>query len=322
MYDSKLNTVFESQPSASENEALRVISLDTATTTSIGNLVAEVREECPSQIQSRYLSRLEARAAELPAWFCEVFWRYPSPLLVRGVPTYDDIEDSKILLLALGEAIGRCVGYSEYNQSYITDIRPTPFSSELSSGTELLSMHNDLSFASDNCRPAALVLVPHIAQGNVPRTLLARADDIASRLSEEDVEILSRHEFEIRAGGKLRWPCEQIRRLSVLDFDAQGRRQIRMSFGNIKPVPGMKEADRQRASEALARLDRIALDLGRANGHVLRKGEALFISNDYVLHGRDVFEDPTSKRMLLRSYVITRETALRLNGNTMLSLQN
>ncbi|MFM0047364.1 TauD/TfdA family dioxygenase [Paraburkholderia sediminicola] len=300
---------------------LRKINFSDNESGKLKSLVTKVHEDCPSQIQSRYLSRLEAYEDQFPIRLTDIFWEDPRPLLLTNLPTFSDVEGSKILVLSIGEAIGKCAGYSEYNQSYITDIRPSTLSNESSSGTELLTMHNDLTFASDHCRPSALALVAHTAEGNVPKTLLADAVEIASLLSSAELNLLQQNIYEIRAGGKLRWPCEQVRRISVLEHDASGRLRIHMSFNNICPISGLDETTTHQANDALKRVTEIALEVGRAKGHVVKKGQALLIPNDYVLHGRDVFEDENFERLLFRSYVITREMARRQNGNTMISLR-
>ncbi len=301
--------------------SLRTIDLSDDESDKLRSLVIRVHEDCPGQIQSRYISRLEAYADQFPIRLSDTFWANPEPLLLKNVPFFSDVERSKILVLSIGEAIGKCAGYSEYNQSYITDIRPTPFSKESSSGTDLLSMHNDLTFASDDCRPAALALVAHIAKGNVPKTLLAPADEIESLLSDDERAILYEDIFEIRSGGKLRWPCEQVRRIGIFNHDPAGRLRIRMSFDNIRPISDLDESQTRRATAALKRVTEIALEIGRRKGHVIEQGQALLIPNDYALHGRDIFEDPNSERLLFRSYIIKKETAHRQNGNTMLSLR-
>jgi hypothetical protein len=303
------------------NVALIKIDLSENESKKLKLLVTRVHEDCPGQIQSRYISRLEEYRNQFPVRLIDMFWGNSRPLLLTNLPIFSDVEKSKILVLSIGEAIGKCAGYSEYNQSYITDIRPTPLSSESSSGRELLTMHNDLSFAADHCRPAALVLVTHTAEGTVPKTLLAEAAEIASLLSPEEFNLLQQNIYEIRAGDKLRWPCEQVRTISVLDHDASGRLRIRMSFNNICPISALDETTSHQAKTALKRVAEIALEVGRSNGHIMKKGQALLIPNDYVLHGRDAFVNENTERLLFRSYVITQEMAHRQNGNTMISLR-
>ncbi|KDA94317.1 hypothetical protein SB912_18745 [Pantoea sp. SIMBA_072] len=106
-------------------------------------LVENIHVECPGQTQKRYFSRIRFHKVkgEFEIFFPEIV--HQKPFLIRNIPLFDDIERSKILLFLIGETVGRCVACSEYNQSYITDIRPTPTSAELSSGTELLSMHTE-----------------------------------------------------------------------------------------------------------------------------------------------------------------------------------
>ena len=296
-------------------------TLSSSEYTILEELVRKIRSECPGQIQSRYISRIVAYQNELPKRIYEHFWSKKKPIIVSNLPQFEDIEDSKILLLILGETIGKCVAFSEYNQSYITDIQPTPLSAEASSGTDVLGMHNDLAFATDICRPAALVLVPHIADGTVPKTLIATAESVISSLSPDVVDLLQQDIFEIRSGSKLRWPCEQVRRISVIDKDAEGRPRVRLNFDNIRPITKLDEEQSARAQEALTTIAQEALRIGRLGGHRILKGEALFIPNDYCLHGRDTFENPECKRLLLRSYVLTQDMVDQQHGNTMLSLR-
>ncbi|MEI4925964.1 hypothetical protein Q8G50_25785, partial [Klebsiella pneumoniae] len=108
-------------------------------------MVRDIHSECPGQIQSRYLSRIKEIKDKITNSRIVKKFNFHEPLLISNLPEFENIELSKILLLTLGESIGRCVAYSDYNQSYVTDIRPTLTSRELSSSSELLTMHNDLS---------------------------------------------------------------------------------------------------------------------------------------------------------------------------------
>lgn len=284
-------------------------------------IVETIRAETPGQIQSRYIARINVHRGDLLSEIKERFRTDKKPILLSNLPKFSDIEDTKILLLLLGESLGKCAAYSEYNQSYITDIRPTQLSAESSSGKELLSMHSDLAFALDACRPIAQVLVPHIADNTVPKTLLAPADAILASLPQETIEILEQNIFEIRSGGKLLWPCEQIRRISVVDRDVHGARRVRLNFENIKPIPHLDQDEAQRAREALTVISKEALRIGCIAGHQILKGEALLIPNDHCLHGRDVYGSEGGDRLLLRSYLVTEEMVQNLNGNTMISLR-
>jgi hypothetical protein len=284
--------------------------------------VENIHAECPGQTQNRYLSRIRFHIdkGEMKNFFPELV--HQEPFLLKNLPLFDDIERSKILLLIIGETVGRCVAYSEYNQSYITDIRPTPTSAELSSGTELLSMHNDLSFASDHCRPQRLVLLPHISEGNIPKTLLATSQDIKNELSPAEMSLLSDAVFEMRAGGKLLWPNEEIRKLRIFEEKADGSLKIKMNFSNIRPAAHLDSEKFVQAEQALEKLSKIALDIGLRDGHPILKGEALIIPNDYTVHGRDVFASDDVKRLLLRSYVVSQDIVDAHHGNTMLSLRS
>lgn len=283
-------------------------------------IVENIHAECPGQTQNRYLSRIRFHKGKVGNIFPEL--DYQEPFLIRNLPLFDDIERSKILLLIVGETVGRCVAYSEYNQSYITDIRPTPTSVEQSSGTELLSMHNDLSFASDHCRPQRLVLLPHLSEGKIPKTLLATSQDIKSQLSPEEFSLLSDAVFEMRAGGKLLWPNEEVRKLRVFEGKADGSLKIKMNFSNIRPAAHLDNEKFLQAEQALEKISKIALDIGLRDGHRILKGEALIIPNDYTVHGRDVFASDDVKRLLLRSYVVPQDIVDAHHGNTMLSLRS
>lgn len=286
----------------------------------IEEMTERVLFECPGQVEPRYLDRIGSLYANELESMADRFWSDRRPLVVTNLPEFENIEKSKIMTLLLGQAIGKCVAYSEYNQSYITDVRPSKLSREESAGTQLLDMHNDLTFAEDRCRPRALVLVAHIASGAVPKTLLAPGDDVVAQLGRSDVELLSQPVFEIRSGGKLRWPVEQVRRLALLSQDGD-RYLVRLSFSNISTAPGLDERTAKRAKEALDGLAKAALAIGRQMGHVLRKGEALLIPNDFCLHGRDIFESESYERLLLRSYVVPPDIVALNDGNTMLSLR-
>ncbi|WP_414041538.1 TauD/TfdA family dioxygenase [Acidithiobacillus sp. M4-SHS-6] len=301
---------------------IQQIALDNTETADLNGLVIQIRSECPGQIQSRYISRILAHSDRLPRRLRDYFWSECTPLVVTNLPMYDDIENSKILLLVLGETIGKCVGYSEYNQSFITDIRPTIYSNEASSRRDLLCMHSDLAFATDNCRPVVLVLMPHIANDDAPKTLIATAEEIVAQLPTDKFDLLKERIFEIRSGEKLRWPCEQVRRISVIDYDKNSRLRIRLNFGSINLIAGLNNDIAAKARDALETVTQEALYIGRRMGHRLQKGQALLIPNDYCLHGRDVFEKEKTDRLLLRSYVVTEETVDLQHGNTMISLRS
>ena len=155
----------------------------------------------------------------------------------------------------------------------------------------------------------------------MPKTLIATAEAVIAALPVEAVDLLQQRIFEIRSGSKLRWPCEQVRRISVIDEDANGRQRVRLNFDNIKPVAEIEPNVAVRARDALELIAKEALRLGRRGDHRILKGEALIIPNDYCVHGRDVFESNSSDRLLLRSYVLTEETVAAQHGNTMLSLR-
>ncbi|MBV8752644.1 MAG: TauD/TfdA family dioxygenase [Hyphomicrobiales bacterium] len=315
-------TALQASPpqAAPTSPVIQELALSAMQAQRIASMVEGVLSECPGQVEPRYLNRIEALSKDFLADIPALLWSRKRPFVVTGLPVFDNIEKSKILALLLGETIGKCAAYSEYNQSYITDIRPTKFSKELSSGTELLDMHNDLTFATDKCRPRALVLVAHIASGDVPKTLLAPADLILAELTPEDAQVLAEPVYEIRSGSKLRWPSEQVRRISIIERENE-HVLIRLSFTNISARAGLPHDSAAKAMSALSRLAETALELGRHYGHVIRRGEALFIPNDYCLHGRDAYESDNYERLLLRSYVVTPDVVKANHGNTMISLR-
>ncbi|MCX5406825.1 TauD/TfdA family dioxygenase [Streptomyces sp. NBC_00335] len=288
------------------------------------DLVETVLANCPGQTEFRYLSyarqQLDVRG-ELPFVDAAFTASGGDPVHVRNLPQFDDVEKSKILCLLLGEAIGTCVAYAEYNHSYITDIRPTTLSSEKSSGTDLLSMHNDLAWASDNCRPRTLVLVPHVAAGEVPKTLLAPARDVLAVLSEDTKDALRLRHFEARSGSALSWGHERVRRMELLVEEEGKPPVIRLNFGTYTPAAGLDGSERERASKALTELSRAALEVGRQYGISILKGESVLIPNDHCVHGRDTIQPGKCERLLLRSYVLPDAIAAR-HGNSMVQLSS
>lgn len=290
----------------------------------LAELVETVLENCPGQTEFRYLSyaRQKLSVSRELARLREAFSNSDGdPVHVRNLPQFDDVERSKILCLLLGETIGTCVAYAEYNHSYITDIRPTTLSSEKSSGVELLSMHNDLAWASDNCRPRTLVLVPHVASGEVPKTLLAPARDVLDLLSDDTKEVLRLRNFEARSGSALSWGFERVRRMELLVEEEGKPPVVRLNFGTYTPAAGLAPADAERATQALAELSRAALEVGRRFGIPILKGESVLIPNDHCVHGRDTIEPAKCERLLLRSYVLPDAVAER-HGNSMIQLSS
>ncbi|MDD1193739.1 hypothetical protein [Klebsiella pneumoniae] len=298
------------------------VSLNESEKEELSAVVRDIHSECPGQIQSRFLSRIKEIKDKITNSRIVKKFNFHEPLLISNLPEFENIELSKILLLTLGESIGRCVAYSDYNQSYVTDIRPTLTSRELSSSSELLTMHNDLCFASDRCRPEYLVLVPHIANGDIPKTLLATSAQLVEFFTKEELSILQSEIFEMRAGGKLLWPNEEIRKMKIIEKEINGRIKIKLNFSNIKPAPGLSEPLYKQAEELLEKLASLALRVGRENGHSIQKGEALIIPNNYAVHGRDVFTSDNIQRLLLRSYVVSQNVVDSFSGNTMISIRN
>lgn len=295
------------------------VALDDAERALLDDVVRKVHENCPGQTEYRYLAFLRDHVDQSIDRIRAAFESAGGqPVLVTNLPQFADVEQSKILALTLGQTVGNCVAYSDYNGSYITDIRPTALSKEKSAGTDLLSMHNDLAWASDDCRPRTLVLVPHVAEGTVPRTLLAPATEVLALLDEATVDTLRRPIFEARSGSSLGWKYERIRRMALLE-DADGRTVIRLNFDAFKPAADLDADQREAAERAHQRLHDAALEIGRIRGHAARKGEALIIPNDECVHGRDPIDSGACERLLLRSYVVPAEVVAR-QRRTMISL--
>lgn len=285
------------------------------------SLVEEVLEACPGHTEFRYIAYLRRNERPELDFIAETYRAQGGrPLVLDGLPRFDTVEATKILALTLGETVGRCVGYSDYNHSYITDIRPTPLSSEKSAGFDLLGMHNDLAWADDVCRPRTLVLVPHVATGDVPRTLLAPSVDVLARLARETIEVLSQPMFEARTGGSLAWKYQRIERMPLLSSE-EGHDRLKLNFDTFVPAAGLDEDASDRARAALREAHQAALEVGTEQGHAIQKGQALLIPNDHCAHGRDPIESGTCERLLLRSYVVPREVAA-LHSSTMLQLNH
>jgi hypothetical protein len=287
------------------------------------DLSQQVLRDCPGRTEFRYISHLrQSRAAEDLAWFSDCYQQADGrAVLLTGLPVAADIEATKVCNLILGEAIGNCVAFSDYNHSYITDIRPTPLSKEKSAGRALLDMHNDLAWASDERRPWTLVLQPHVAEGDVPRTLLARTAEVWDGLAAASREVLVKPVFEARIGGALTWGHERIIRMPVATHAPDGRMRVKLNFSTFRPAASLDGAERQEAEAALADLNEVAGIVGTKFGHALRKGECLLIPNDQVVHGRDSMPAGRSERLLLRAYVLPREVAAR-HRSTMISLRS
>ena len=282
------------------------------------HLVLQVYRDCPGQSEYRYISRLEQLGipAALTTFISARYDERPA-LHLQNLPIFDDVQLNKIMALAIGDSIGRCVAYSDYNQSYITDVRPSALSREVSSDSALLPPHSDLAFASDVCRPRHLVLVGHREAQSPVKTLLAPADLIAAALEPWARELLRRRLFEVVSGMKLAWPYLRIDRIAVLG-PATGRQQVRFDVNNLKPAAELEGA-REEALRALGQLSEVALELGRQHGVALARGEALLISNDHCLHGRDEILGADTERFLLRAYVLPSALVAR-HHNRMIAL--
>lgn len=298
-----------------------LVALDDAERALVEDIVHKVYENCPGQTEYRYLGFLKEHV-DTP--IDRISDSYESaqgqPVLLTSLPQFDDVERSKILALLIGQTVGNCVAYSDYNGSYITDIRPTELSREKSSGTDLLAMHNDLAWASDICRPRTLVLVPHVAEGAVPRTLLAPATEVVARLDSTVVQVLRSPVFEARSGSSLGWKYERVRRMALLE-EVAGKLVVRLNFSAFTPAAHLDAEQRAAADAAHQQLHDATLAVGRIRGHAVRKGQALIIPNDHCLHGRDPIDSGACRRLLLRSYVVP-DSVVDHHGRTMISLEH
>ncbi len=77
----------------------------------------------------------------------------------------------------------------------------------------------------------------------------------------------------MRAGGKLLWPNEEIRKMKIIEKEINGKIKIKLNFSNIKPAPGLSESMYKQAEELLEKLSSLALRTGRENGHSIQKGK-------------------------------------------------
>lgn len=298
---------------------IRRLIIDAEQNKKLDSIVEEVRLNCPGESEYRYLGYLREFTGPDTSFVGDTFRAEATqPLVVSGLPQYADIQCSKILALLLGEALGNCVAYSDYNQSYLTDIRPTALSKESSAGTDLLGMHNDFPFIDDLSRPRILVLLAHVARGTVPMTFLAPSRGVLSRLDADTRAELGKEHYEARVGGKLAWKQERVYRFSLLAGDDVDT-LIRFHFDTIKPAAGLSGEDSAAAARAIDALREAALAVGREHGHRILEGEALVIPNDYCLHGRDAMESAGSERLLLRSYVAPDEVVAH-HRKTMITL--
>ncbi|MHA7833700.1 MAG: Fe(II)-2OG oxygenase family protein [Algiphilus sp.] len=284
----------------------------------LGELVERIFEECPGESEYRYISRLSDLNLTRVCEPVRIHAKDVPALHIDNLPIFDDVQKSKILALLLGEAIGKCVAYSDYNQSYITDIRPTTLSGEASSGTTLLPPHSDLAFADDDCRPRHLVLVAHKSEGEQVKTLLCPMREIDAQLNPDERAILRENVFEITSGMKLAWRHLRITRLAVLT-DVGNQVHGRYDLAGLRPIAELSPDRKELAMRALRSLEEISLRVGEQFGVVIQKGQALLISNDFCLHGRAMLNPSRSERMLLRAYVVP-PAIVQLHNNRMIAL--
>ncbi|MET8012919.1 hypothetical protein ABZU86_13225 [Streptomyces sp. NPDC005271] len=297
------------------------VALQDAERAVVEDLVHKVLENCPGQTEYRYLSFLREHVDTPIGRIRDTYESAEGqPVLLSNLPQFESVEHSKILALLIGQTVGNCVAYSDYNGSYITDIRATELSREKSAGTDLLAMHNDLAWASDVCRPRTLVLVPHLADGVVPRTLLAPATEVVDRLDAATVDILRSPVFEARSGSSLGWKYERVRKMALLE-ENNGKLVVRLNFSAYTPAAHLDSDQREAAAGAHQQLHDAALAVGQLRGHAALKGEALIIPNDHCLHGRDPIDSGNSRRLLLRSYVVP-DSVVEHHGRTMISLEH
>lgn len=115
-------------------------------------------------------------------------------------------------------------------------------------------------------RPRTLVLVPPIATGEIPKTLLAPVRDVLGLLSEETKGVLRRPGFEARSGSALSWGYERVQRMELL-VETKGQPPLlRLNFGTFTPALHLGAEDAYRAVRAQEELSQAALEVGRQFG--------------------------------------------------------
>lgn len=286
--------------------------------THIDELVEQVFDDCPGESEYRYISCIAQLDLDEVREVVLTQSKGRPALHIGNLPVYEDVQKSKILTLLLGETIGNCVAYSDYNQSYITDIQPSKVSREASSNTGLLPPHSDLAFADDDCRPRYLMLVAHKATGEQVKTLLCPAQEIDAQLEPDERAILREPVFELTSGMRLSWRHLRITRLAVL-ADIGDHVQVRFDLAGLRPLAELSPERRELAIRALRSVEEISLRVGERDGVVIQKGEGLLISNDFCLHGRAAFSPAHSSRTLMRAYVVPHEI-VQFHHNRMIAL--
>lgn len=100
-------------PNHQDSYKVLELQLSSADKSHLEHLVATIHQECPSQIQSRYLSRIGTLSIQLKSThLAQIFYGNPNkPIHITNLPHFDNIEQTKILLLLIGETIGRCIRF-------------------------------------------------------------------------------------------------------------------------------------------------------------------------------------------------------------------
>jgi hypothetical protein len=283
---------------------VKVLTLDDAQMSRIADHVRAVVERAPSESDYRFNEQVRGTgAALLPALHEHARTAPAEAVLVTGLPQFDAVALTKALTLLLTDCLGKTVAYADFNGSLLTDIRPNLESREQNAQPSLLGMHNDFPFAADRARPAYITLVAHEAAGVVPRTLLAASDRIAAALSVQQRDALAKPSFTITVGHKLAWRNPVTYQFPLLTETALGWR-VSFHFDAITTDPTLSADEFAVAENARAALGRLAGEIGSADGHPLRKGEALVIPNDHYLHGREPMDFAASRRLLFRAYAL------------------
>jgi hypothetical protein len=282
--------------------------------------VDTVLSASPGRMEYRYLEQIHSRGVPTClAARVSCVREDKVPLLLTCLPQYPDIEATKMLALLIGSSLGAVVAYADYNGSYLSDIRVMEQSRQASARPELLRMHNDFPFAADGARPSYIVLVPHLVEDPVPKTLLAPGAEVVARLSPGTVTLLRQPYFEAHSGARLVAVNERVERVVVLAGD-DASPILRFHFdGTIRVAPGVPPDVRSACARALDELFATALSVGFEFGHAARKSECLIIPNDHCSHGREALGPQQRERLLLRAYVVERAVAARA-GTTMLRL--
>ncbi|MFD4434246.1 hypothetical protein, partial [Nocardia sp. NPDC058497] len=202
---------------------MHTIDLDSGASQEISRFVTSAADRIPSRLDMRLADEALGRGEGLLPVLTDSINEFPARgVLVKGLPRFDDVERTKILTLLVADAVGRLTAYADYNASILTDIRPNPGSNEQNAQPQRLGMHNDFPFIADGVRPCFIILTTHIAEGAVPKTLLAPANEIVAALDADTIECLQQLRYSAVVGAKLAWA--QSKRYTFPLMIRQGQR--------------------------------------------------------------------------------------------------